>query len=56
MRNAYKILVGNPEVKRPFVMLKRGWENIVISMIVRCSVFCVVRRVLVSGEINLRLP
>jgi len=27
MRNEYKILVGNPEVKRPFGSLRHGWED-----------------------------
>jgi hypothetical protein len=27
MRNAYKILVGNPEGKRPFARSRHGWED-----------------------------
>jgi len=27
MRNAYKILVGKPEGKRPFGRPRRSWEN-----------------------------
>jgi hypothetical protein len=27
MRNAYKILVGNPEGKRPLRRPRRGWED-----------------------------
>jgi hypothetical protein len=27
MRNAYKILVGKPEGKRPLVRHRRGWED-----------------------------
>jgi len=29
MRNAYKILVGKPEGKRPLGRLRRRWENII---------------------------
>jgi hypothetical protein len=36
MRNAYNILVGKPEGKRPFGRLKRTWEdNIRIDLINR---------------------
>jgi hypothetical protein len=34
MRNAYKILVGKPEGKRPLGILRRGWED-TIKMDVR---------------------
>jgi hypothetical protein len=27
MRNAYKILVGKPEGKRPFIRLRHRWDN-----------------------------
>jgi hypothetical protein len=29
MRNAYKILVGNPEGKRPILRPRRRWEDII---------------------------
>jgi hypothetical protein len=29
MKNAYKILVGNPEVKRPLGRPRRRWEDII---------------------------
>jgi hypothetical protein len=28
MRNAYKILFGKPEKKRPFWVPRRGWEEL----------------------------
>jgi hypothetical protein len=34
MRNAYKILVGKPEGKRPFLRLRHRWEDN-IKMVVR---------------------
>jgi hypothetical protein len=30
MRNAYNILVGKPEEKRPLGRPKRGWENKIV--------------------------
>jgi hypothetical protein len=33
MRNAYRMLVGNPEAKRPFGRTRCGWEdNIKIAL------------------------
>jgi hypothetical protein len=28
-RHAYRVLVGNPEVKRPLGRPRRGWEDII---------------------------